>query len=534
MNHRLLLRVEPAQVRIRGRLFVHRFPRVDRHGAVFLGEISVGYALHVGGGDGLDFRPGVVDFAPVAVAIVENQLEQDRRIRGQLAVLEGREIVFDLLQFFRRNFLPFELFQLRVDALLDLLRGAAFLGLAARIEQTGPFARLLLGVNLGGHLRAEHQTFVQSPGAGGEDLRQHLEPVGVFVLERHRVPENVHLRIGLGLGVHALLRKLFDLERGDLRRVGFATRDAGKIFFSERLGFSRVEVAHQKQRDVLRGVVNAVELVRLRLGNGRNVRGPADRGPLVRMRFPEHGLERLLKLAQRSGFRPHAALLEHDIALRVKFAKDRAQQTLRFHPAPQLQFVGRHRDEVGGQVLGRERVHAGAARGGVDPVEFVFHQDLPLFCHQFVELFLQLPVSLRLVFRLLQVVYLPAPPGGAHLRHLLAHPLANPFLFGDDFEVLLVVLGADRRRAFEHHVLEQVRHAGDTGPFVGAADVRHPAARDGRFIVPLHHQQLHPIGKLLLDDRDLLSLDRRAQEQAQQTDRDAVEGAYAKSCAQGC
>ena len=44
------------------------------------------------------------------------------------------------------------------------------------------------------------------------------------------------------------------------------------------------------------------------------------------------------------------------------------------------------------------------------------------------------------------------------------------------------------------------------GPFIGAAHVRDPTAGHRGFIVPLHHQQPHPVGELLLDDRHFLAL----------------------------
>src|ERR1017187_10348170 len=73
----------------------------------------------------------------------------------------------------------------------------------------------------------------------------------------------------------------------------------------------------------------------------------------------------------------------------------------------------------------------------------------------------------------------------------------------------LIVLSADGGRPLEHHVLEEVRNAGDAEAFVGASDVRHPAARDGRFIVPFDQQKPHPIAELLLDDGDFLRRQRQ-------------------------
>ena len=66
--------------------------------------------------------------------------------------------------------------------------------------------------------------------------------------ERHRVPEDVHLRIGLRLGIHALLGELLDFQRHDVGRFGFAARDAAKIFFGPgSSASSRLEIADQNQ-----------------------------------------------------------------------------------------------------------------------------------------------------------------------------------------------------------------------------------------------------------------------------------------------
>src|SRR6185295_2062568 len=65
-----------------------------------------------------------------------------------------------------------------------------------------------------------------------------------------------------------------------------------------------------------------------------------------------------------------------------------------------------------------------------------------------------------------------------------------------------IVLRPESGRAFEHHVLEEMGNAGDAGPFVGAADVGHPAAGDGRIVVALDHEDAKAVGQSLLDDID--------------------------------
>ena len=326
--------------------------------------------------------------------------------------------------------------------------------------------------------------------------------------ERHRVPIDVHLRIGVGLGEHALLGNLLHLERDHVRRLLFARRDAAKVTLRLLGGFLGLEVADQDQRDVLRRVVGLVKLIRLRLGNRGNVRGPSDHGPAVGMRFPKQRLERLGEFAQRRGLGAHPALLVHHVALGVELAEHRPQNPLRLHPHPQLEFVRRHGDVIGGHVRAGEGVHPRAAGGRVNAVELILHQDFAMLDDQFVELFFQLLPARRLGFDLGQVLDFPAPPHRAHLRLLGAHQVADAFLLGHDLEILFVILRADGGRALEHHVLEQMRDAGDARPLVARADARDPATRDGRFIRPLDHEQTHAVGQRALDHRDLLGAER--------------------------
>ena len=326
---------------------------------------------------------------------------------------------------------------------------------------------------------------------------------------RRSVPQDVHLRVGLRLGVHPFLDLLRHLQRDDLGRVFFSARDAAEITLAQLGRLAGLEVTDQYKRDVLRRVMERIKGVGLRLGDGRDVRWPADHRPAVRVRLPKQRLERFLEFAQRRRLGAHAALLEHHVALGVKLPEHRPQQPLRLHPRPKLELVRRHGDEVAGHVVGGEGVHAGGAGGGVDAVELVLDEHLALRGDQLVELGLEFAVALGLVFRLGQVVDLAAPEGQAHLGLLPAHGVAHHFLLLDDLGVALGIARADGRRALEHHVLEEVRDTGDAGPLVHAADARHPAAGDGRRVVPLDHEQLHAVGERALLDRHLLRLAKR-------------------------
>ncbi|MEO8349736.1 MAG: hypothetical protein ABI610_12550 [Acidobacteriota bacterium] len=244
------------------------------------------------------------------------------------------------------------------------------------------------------------------------------------------------------------------------------------------------------------------------------IAGTSDDRPPVRVRLPEHRLERLLELAERRGLGPQPPLLEDDVPLRVELPEDRLQEPFRLHPHPELELVRRDVDEVAGHVRVGEGVHAGAAPGRVDPVELVLDEDLALLRDERVELLLELAQARRLVLRLQDVVDLAPAPGSADLRVLLPHLVAQLLLLGDDREVLFVVLRADRRRALEHHVLEKVRDPGDARTLVRAADEGDPAARDARLPFPVNEKETHPVRQLLFDDRDLLREERSPEDEA--------------------
>ena len=75
-----------------------------------------------------------------------------------------------------------------------------------------------------------------------------LQRVGILVREGHGVPQDVHLRVGVGLGIHPLLGQLLHFERHHVGRRPWAARNALEILFCQRLGVVRIEVAHQDQR----------------------------------------------------------------------------------------------------------------------------------------------------------------------------------------------------------------------------------------------------------------------------------------------
>ena len=74
----------------------------------------------------------------------------------------------------------------------------------------------------------------------------------------------------------------------------------------------------------------------------------------------------------------------------------------------------------------------------------------------------------------------------------------------DDSQILLDLLRADGVGPLEHHVLEEMRHAGDAGSFIDGANPGNPSSFDIRVAGSRCQQDLHPVVELVLDHRDLL------------------------------
>ena len=191
----------------------------------------------------------------------------------------------------------------------------------------------------------------------------------------HCVPENIDLRIGFSLGVHPFFGLLLDFHCNHVGRGLFASWDATKVFLSQLPGMVRIKVSHQDGGEILRGVVDCEKIVGILLGNGGDIRWPANHRPMIRGRLPEERREFLGKLAQRGGISAHPAFLEHHVTLGVKLAEHGVEETFGFHPHPKLKFVGGNINKIGGHVLAGKGVHLGAASAFIDQVEFILdHQ----------------------------------------------------------------------------------------------------------------------------------------------------------------
>ena len=136
--------------------------------------------------------------------------------------------------------------------------------------------------------------------------------------------------------------------------------------------------------------------------------------------------------------------------------------------------------------------------------------------------------------RALEVPDLAAAQLLAHHRHLRAHRLAELLLLLDQLDVLRVVLRADRLRALEHHVLEEVADAGDAGPLVHRADVGGPAGGDRGRVVLLVEQEAHAVREGDLADLDLRVLGGRGARGEERGGRQCCrEGLQLRGCHRG-
>ena len=142
-----------------------------------------------------------------------HQAHHDAHVVFQLAIFAGGKIIFHLLQFLGGHLGLLELFQLGVNALLQFGGCVAVLGLARDVKVARPFLGDLSTIHIVGHAAAQHQTLVKTAGLVGQKFAENFQRVGILVLERHGMPENVHLRIRVGLAVQAFLAGLFHFER---------------------------------------------------------------------------------------------------------------------------------------------------------------------------------------------------------------------------------------------------------------------------------------------------------------------------------
>ena len=284
---------------------------------------------------------------------------------------------------------------------------------------------------------------------------------------------NLDLRLAVALGGQTLLCFLLHLQSDDVGSLR-APRQTTEVALGELLHLVNLEVADEHRGDVVRSVVGAEELVCLRLADDPEIGRPTDGRPAVGMRLPEHGVELLVELARRRRLGAQPALFVDDVTLGVELPEDRIEQPVGLHPEPELQLVRRNAVQVDGDVGRREGVEERLAFGRVDLVVLVLDHDLALLFDELGELGFELDQLLGPSVSSVRVFDLATASAFTLFAIEGADLLLQRFLLVDDLEIALDVRRADRRRSLEHHVLEEMRHAGDSGALVGGADLRDP------------------------------------------------------------
>ena len=177
---------------------------------------------------------------------------------------------------------------------------------------------------------------------------------------------------------------------------------------------------------------------------------------------PVRGGEELLpQQAAGAGLDPQASLFHHDVALRVELPQHRVADAVAVEDEPQLGAIGGQGEEVVGDVVAGRGVEALRPVLGEDAVQLVAHVVL-------AGRILELPQAAAQARERTGVGLVPLTElGGERVGH---HVDA-----GEDRQLGRIVLGADRARALEQHVLEEMGRPRDPRPLVHAAgaEVRH-------------------------------------------------------------
>src|SRR6266850_2598534 len=111
-----------------------RFAGINRDGAVLFRKIVARDSLNISRADCLMLGPGLIDFPPVTMSVVEDKLHKNRHIRSQAAVFVSREIIFHFLQLLCWDLLTLYFVQFSVNCLLDLFGGMTLFGFGADAE----------------------------------------------------------------------------------------------------------------------------------------------------------------------------------------------------------------------------------------------------------------------------------------------------------------------------------------------------------------------------------------------------------------
>ena len=191
------------------------------------------------------------------------------------------------------------------------------------------------------------------------------------MLEANGVVTDLHLWLRFRFSHHAHLCALLWLKRHHWWRCNFARLQSAEVGTDGLLGSRWIKVTHNNAHKIVGAVVGVPVLHRLVHAVTVEVTGPTDHRPRIRAGHPEHAVELLLKHTSWRAFRAQAALFMHHIALAVELAEHAVVEAIALHPSPQLKLIAGHIDEVEGEVVTGEGIHARATSSGVDLVKLI-------------------------------------------------------------------------------------------------------------------------------------------------------------------
>src|SRR6202171_6622282 len=130
----------------------------------------------------------------------------------------------------------------------------------------------------------------------------------------------------------------------------------------------------------------------LRIGGGEivEVSEPSDSGTMIGMCLESGRDELFQQTSNGPAICAHPALLDHDVALFVKFAHHGMDETLALEISPQFETIFREGIVISGLVIVGKRVQAFASVAFDDLAKFIGHYILISFLHCVLPGFLQL------------------------------------------------------------------------------------------------------------------------------------------------
>ena len=297
---------------------------------------------------------------------------------------------------------------------------------------------------------------------------------------------------------HASLAQLRRLHRLD--RIGLGpARNPAEVPGRELPDLFGIHVPHYRYGQIARRIVFLEEGLRLGAGHRLQIAHVADDLVAVRMGLVRNSHEFFEQAPDRLALDTEPPLLHHHVFFLVKLPEHRVGKPVGFHHHPKFHLVRRKADDILRRILTRVRVETRAALAREGFLVLIMHQILLGLLLGLFELVLQL-----LDARLVRPVALLA------LRLQGQECLVYP---GHRFGFGLIVPRPYGLCPLEGHVLEQMRHAGDSPDLIDRSDVGIDMERNHWHLVPFEDKEFKPVvqrefGHPLLERRQILGLDR--------------------------